>query len=262
MALKKDKKLLILVSNDDGVFAKGLQSLIDVVKPFGQVVVVAPEKGESGMSHAISINVPLRVKKIKEEKDLTIYSTSGTPVDCVKLAINQLLDREPDIVVSGINHGSNASISVIYSGTMGAAIEACLNNIPSIGFSLVNHNSDADFEMSKVYVEKIFKNVIENGLPKGTCLNVNFPDIPLKQVNGVKVCKMTKGVWKEEYDKRTDPHKRDYYWLTGNFNNSEPNEKDTDEWALNNNYIAIVPIHTDLTNYKALEQLKKNNYEV
>ncbi len=262
MALKKDKKLLILVSNDDGVFAKGLQSLIDVVKPFGQVVVVAPEKGESGMSHAISINVPLRVKKIKEEKDLTIYSTTGTPVDCVKLAINQLLDREPDIIVSGINHGSNASISVIYSGTMGAAIEACLNNIPSIGFSLLNHNSDADFEMSKVYVEKIFKNVIENGLPKGTCLNVNLPDIPLNQVKGVKVCRMTKGVWKEEYDKRTDPHEKDYYWLTGNFNNFEPDEKDTDEWALNNNYVAIVPIHTDLTNYKVLEQLKKNKYEI
>lgn len=262
MTIQKIKKPLILVSNDDGVYAKGLQALIEVVRPFGEVVVVAPEKGESGMSHAISINVPLRVRKVKEEKDLIIYSTTGTPVDCVKLAVNQLLDRAPDIIVSGINHGSNASISVIYSGTMGAAVEGCLNCIPSIGFSLLNHAPNADFEMSKVFVKQIFLNALENGIPANTCLNVNFPNIPLNQVKGVKVCRMARGVWKEEYDKRTDPHKRDYFWLTGSFKNFEPDETDTDEWALENNYVAIVPIHSDFTNYNALDKLKKTNYEI
>ncbi len=262
MIEENKKKPLILVSNDDGVYAKGLRSLIEIVKPLGEVVVVAPEKGESGMSHAISISVPLRVKKLEEEKDYTVYSTTGTPVDCVKLAINQLLDRLPDLIVSGINHGSNASISIIYSGTMGAAVEGCLNGIPSVGFSLLSHSPDADFEMSKIYTRKIINMIMKNGLPADTCLNVNFPNISRDKVKGIRVCRMTRGVWKEEYDKRIDPHKRDYYWLTGSFKNFEPDKEDTDEWALANNYVAIVPIHIDFTNYDALNELKRNNYEI
>ncbi|MFH2143772.1 MAG: 5'/3'-nucleotidase SurE [Bacteroidota bacterium] len=260
--MKKEikSKPLILVSNDDGVYAKGLQSLIEIVSEYGEIVVVAPEKGESGMSHAITINNPLRIKTIKESDSLKIYSSNGTPVDCIKLGLNQILNRKPDFLISGINHGSNASISVIYSGTMGAAIEGCFNEIPSVGLSLLNHRLDADFTMAKFYSKQILDNFIKNQTPIGTCLNVNFPDIPINEVKGIKVCRMARGVWKEEYDKRIDPHNSEYYWLTGNFKNYEPEATDTDEWALGNNYIAIVPIHTDLTAYKSINNFKNWKY--
>lgn len=254
--MNENNKPLILVSNDDGVNAKGLSELISIVQKYGEVVVVAPEKGESGMSHAISIKNPLRLNLIKNTKDLRIYSVPGTPVDCVKLAMNQILTRKPDIVVAGINHGSNASISVIYSGTMGATIEGCLNGIPSIGFSLTSHDPEADFSVSKPYAEKIFAQVLKQGLPKGVCLNVNFPVNGSSSFKGIKVCRQTQGVWKEEYEKRIDPHKQTYYWLTGNFKNFEPNSTDTDEWALQNNYAAIVPIRVDFTDYNSLKELK------
>jgi 5'-nucleotidase len=256
MKVKMKKKPLILVSNDDGFNALGLKALIEVVREFGEIVVVAPEKGESGMSHAISIVTPIRKKTILKEKDLTIYSVSGTPVDCVKLAINQLLDRKPDFLVSGINHGSNASISVIYSGTMGAAIEGCFNGIPSVGFSLLNHDPNADFTAAKVYTRIIFKELLNHGLPQGTCLNVNVPNEPMEKIKGIEVCRMAKGVWKEEYDKRKDPHGRSYYWLTGQFNNYEPNAKDTDEAVLAANKVAVVPVSVDITDYEALKNLK------
>lgn len=250
------KKPLILVSNDDGVNAKGLHELIEIAKEFGDTIVVAPEKGESGMSHAISIKNPLRLNQVSKNGTHTIYSVPGTPVDCVKLALNQVFDRKPDLVVSGINHGSNASISVIYSGTMGAAIEGCLNGIPSIGFSLTSHHPNADFSVSRKYVRKIIENTLKNGLPNGVCLNVNFPANGEKDYNGIKVCRQTKGVWKEEYDKRQDPHRQTYYWLTGSFNNFEPNAQDTDEWALENNYAAVVPVQVDFTSFEGIKFLK------
>ncbi|MBN2682337.1 MAG: 5'/3'-nucleotidase SurE [Bacteroidales bacterium] len=253
------KKPLILVSNDDGVNALGLKALIEVVTEFGEVIVVAPEKGESGMSHAISIVNPIRKKFVSKEDNLTIYSVNGTPVDCVKLALNQIVDRKPDFLVSGINHGSNASISVIYSGTMGAAIEGCFNGIPSAGFSLLNHDANADFTASKVFTRIIFKEMMQNGLPQGTCLNVNVPDLPLEKITGIEACRMAKGVWKEEYDKRTDPHGREYYWLTGHFNNFEPNAKDTDEAVLAANKVAIVPVSVDITDYEMLKSIKNWN---
>ncbi len=240
-------KPLILVSNDDGYNAKGISNLIELVKPYGEVLVVAPEKGESGMSHAITIKRPLRLTKIHEEKDLRIYSCSGTPVDSVKLALNQLLDRKPDILVSGINHGSNASISVIYSGTMGAVIEGCFNGIPSIGFSVCDHDKNADFNLAVKYSKIIFEDVLKNGLPPGICLNVNYPVIDIDKVKGIKVCRQTNGVWKEEFEKRTDPYGENYYWLTGSFRNAEPENTKTDEWALANNYVAVVPVKVDLT---------------
>lgn len=258
----KKNKPLILISNDDGVQAKGLHSLIESMKPFGEIVVVAPEKGESGKSHAITINTPVRVHKVSESEGLVIYSCTGTPVDSVKLAINQLLPRKPDFLVSGINHGSNASISVIYSGTMGAAIEGCLNGIPSIGFSVLDHSSNADFSLAEKYIGTIFKNVMENSLPVSVCLNVNFPVVPKNKVKGIRVCRQTKGVWKEEYEKRKDPHNHDYYWLTGDFHNFEPQAKDTDEWALANNYISIVPIHVDLTSYDGIKQIQGWTYDI
>jgi len=257
----KKKKPLILISNDDGVQARGLKALIDAMKPFGDIFVVAPEKGESGKSHAITITHPVRVTKVHEEEHLVIYSCTGTPVDSVKLAINQLMPRKPDFLVSGINHGSNASISVIYSGTMGAAVEGCLNGIPSLGFSVLDHSSKADFSIAQAYIGPIFKNIIANGLPKGTCLNVNFPVVPIKKIKGIKLCRQTRGVWKEEYERRKDPHNADYYWLTGDFHNFEPEAKDTDEWALANNYISIVPIHLDLTSEAGLKHLKNWTYD-
>lgn len=253
--MEEQKKHLILVTNDDGVFAPGLQVLIEVVRPFGHVVVVAPERGESGMSHAISIKNPIRLNKVKMEDGLEIYSCPGTPVDCVKLALNQVLPRRPDFVVSGINHGSNASISVIYSGTMGAAIEGCLNGIPSVGFSLLDHSMDADFRLSAKIASVVFSKVLQIGLPSDVCLNVNVPRIKEENCNGIVVCRQARGVWKEEYDKRIDPGKQPYYWLTGNFHNFEPEANDTDEWALANNFVSIVPVKVDFTSHEAIRSL-------
>lgn len=255
----KTQRPLILVTNDDGYFAPGLKVLIEMVKPYGDVIAVAPEQGVSGMSHAITIKVPLRLTHLESNENVEIYKVNGTPVDCVKIALNQIVDRKPDILVSGINHGSNSSISVIYSGTMGGAIEGSLNNIPSIGFSLCNHSMKADFSVAQKYGEHVFKEVFENGLPDFTCLNVNFPVVDEQNFKGLKVCRQARGVWKEEYEKRTDPHKGTYYWLTGNFNNHENGATDTDEWALANNYASIVPVRTDFTDFESLNKLKKLN---
>jgi len=254
--LEKVQKPLILVTNDDGYFAPGLHNLIDMVKPYGEVLVVAPEVGVSGMSHAITIKTPLRLTLLEKTNGVTFYKLNGTPVDCVKMAINQLVDRKPDILVSGINHGSNSSISVIYSGTMGGAIEGSLNKIPSIGFSLCSHRMDADFSLTKKYSEGIFLQVLKNGLPDYTCLNVNFPVIDESSFKGIKVCRQARGVWKEEYEKRVDPHGGEYYWLTGNFKNNENGSTDTDEWALDHNYASIVPVRTDFTDYENLKKLE------
>lgn len=248
---------LILVSNDDGVDAPGLQYLINIVREYGDVVVVAPEEGKSGMSHAISIRNPLRLNDFFKEDNVTVYSCPGTPVDCVKLALNQILDRTPDILVSGINHGSNSSVSLLYSGTMGAALEGCMNRIPSIGFSLLDHAHDADFTAAVHYGKMIFETVLEEGLPLGVCLNVNVPNIKLDEVKGVRVCRQAHGVWRESYDKRLDPRGTPYYWLSGEFKSYEPSElDDTDDWALENNYVAIVPVHADLTAHTAIDSLK------
>ena len=260
--LKKEKEPLILITNDDGISAKGLKSLINVLKSFGKLMVVAPEYQCSGTSHAITVKVPLRVNKVSENRNIIIYSCSGTPVDCVKLALNQLLERKPDLLISGINHGSNASISVVYSGTMAAAIEGCINKVPSVGLSLIDHSKDADFTLACKYSKKIAENILKNSLPAETCLNVNFPVVSLDEVKGVKICRQTKGFWKEEFEKKTDPNKRPYYWLTGNFVNFESEAKETDEWALRNKYVSIVPVQVDFTSYKAIEDLKKWNFEL
>jgi len=248
---------LILITNDDGIEAKGLHELIEVAKPFGQVVVIAPMEGQSGMSHAITVKFPLRIQKLKEEEHLTMYSCSGTPVDGVKLAISRLLPRRPDLILSGINHGSNSSASVMYSGTMGAAIEGCINGIPSIGFSILDFDHDADFSGAIPYVKRIIELSLKNGIPQGTCLNVNIPKAGSQRIQGMKVCRQNKGVWREEFEKRKDPHNQDYYWLTGEFYDLEPESVDTDQWALLNNYVSVVPVHPDLTAYHSLDALKK-----
>lgn len=248
---------LFLVTNDDGVDAKGIKSLIEVVRPVGRVLVVAPADPHSGMSHAITVKVPLRIEKVQEEENLLIYKCYGTPVDCVKMAFNHLLKEKPDLLVSGINHGSNASTSVFYSGTMGAVLEGCINEIPSIGFSLLNLDYDADFSAAKHYASLIIKKVLKTGLPVSVCLNVNIPDGPQDSLEGIRMCRQNKGYWKEEFDKRVDPMGRNYFWLTGNFYNTEPEATDTDEWALEHQYVSIVPQKIDLTCYDTLKSLQE-----
>ena len=249
----------ILISNDDGYQAKGLETLIKAAKPFADLIIVSSERGESGMSHAITMKTPLRIRKHKEEDGLSMYVINGTPTDCVKIALNRLVKRKPDLLLSGINHGSNASISIIYSGTMGAAREGCLNQIPSIGFSLLNHDKDADFSTVAHFIPKIIEQALKNGIADQTFLNINFPDIPVKDVKGMKICRQTKGVWKEEYIKRIDPNGGTYYWLSGAFSNFEPEAEDTDEWALEHNYIAIVPAKIDSTSYAELKTIENWN---
>jgi 5'-nucleotidase len=252
------KERLILVSNDDGMHAPGLEALIETVRPFGNVLVVAPSEGQSGMSHAITIKVPLRIHKVRTESEtnVTRYICSGTPVDCIKLAISKLAEHKPDLIVSGINHGGNSSASIVYSGTMAAAMEGCVNGIPSIGFSLLDVSRDADFSAVKEIAREIIEKTFAEPLPDGVCLNVNFPRSPISEIRGIRICRQTKGFWIEEFDKRTDPNRKDYYWLTGLFQNLEPEASDTDEWALSNNYVSIVPVKIDLTSYETMEQIR------
>ncbi len=257
MEAEKRERPLILVTNDDGVHAGGIKSLMETAAEFGDVLVVAPSTGQSGMSHAITVKEPIRAEKIVEESGIRVYSCTGTPVDCVKLAISQIIAGKPDLVLSGVNHGANSAASVIYSGTMAAAIEGCINQVPSIGFSLADYSPYADFSVAKVFIHKIIENVVKNGLPEEICLNVNIPAVEEKLVKGVKVVRQNKGFWKEEFDKRTDPMNRQYYWLTGEYKNCEPDASDTDEWALKNNYVAVVPVHIDMTGYAAIKALKK-----
>jgi 5'-nucleotidase len=256
----KKRELLILITNDDGIKAKGLKSLVNVVKPLGRIFVVSPIEAHSGMSHAITVKVPLRVKKIKGDNNITIYGCNGTPVDCVKLAFNEILPGKPDLLLAGINHGSNTAASIFYSGTMAAALEGCINEIPSVGISLASHDPDADLTATEFYSKKIIRKLIENGLSKSICLNVNVPDIPLQKIKGIKVCRQTKGYWQEEFEKRTDPQGNKYFWLTGKFHNSEPEASDTDEWALKNKYVSIVPTQVDLTSYDTIRTIKNWNF--
>ena len=256
----KMSKPLILVTNDDSIVAPGIRALIEVMKEIGDVIVVAPDSPQSAMGHAITINNTLKLEKVHLDKDLSQeYSCSGTPVDCVKIAVNEILKRKPDLCVSGINHGSNSSINVIYSGTMSAAVEAGIEGIPAIGFSLLDYSWDADFEPIKSHVKQIALGVLEKGLPEGVILNVNFPKLSKDEIKGVKICRQAKAMWQEEFDKRTNPQGKDYYWLTGKFVNLDKGT-DTDEWALENGYISIVPVQFDLTAHHAMQQL--NSWEL
>ncbi|ALJ05165.1 stationary phase survival protein SurE [Pseudalgibacter alginicilyticus] len=249
------KKPLILVTNDDGINAPGIRTLIDVMLTIGNVVVVAPDSPQSGMGHAITLDSTLYVERlIVNGKKTNEYSCSGTPADCVKLGIKEILDRRPDICVSGINHGSNSSINVIYSGTMSAALEAGIEGIPSIGFSLLDYSWNANFEACKKYVKLITENVLKHGLTKGVVLNVNIPNVDQKEIKGVKICRQAKANWEEKFDKRISPQGRDYYWLSGKFVNLD-NGEDTDEWALTNNYVSVVPIQFDLTAHHSIQNL-------
>ncbi len=246
---------LILVTNDDGIFAPGIRALVEAVGPFGDVFVVAPDQPQSGMGHAITIHSTLRVEKAPLPGTVAAWSCSGTPVDCVKMAVNKLLPRKPDLCVSGINHGANHSINIIYSGTMSAAVEGAIEGVPSIGFSLLDYAIDADFTAAKKYVTRIVADVLQNSLPAGVCLNVNIPKLGINELQGIKVCRQARGTWIEELDERTDPMGKTYFWLTGYFKNFEEEATDTDVWALDHGYISLVPVQFDLTAHHALAAL-------
>lgn len=243
----------ILVVNDDGVTAPGIRNLIEAVKTLGNVVVVAPDGPQSGMGHAITIGKPLRFDRVHLYEGVEMYKCSGTPVDCVKLAVNKIFKgKKPDLCVSGINHGLNNSINVIYSGTMSAAVEGAIEAIPSIGFSLDDFSEEADFSHCLKFVTSIARQVLLHGLPQATLLNVNFPRGP--QIKGIKICRQANAKWAEEFDERKDPYGRPYYWLTGVFQNNDKGE-DTDVWALDNGFVSVVPVQFDLTAHHAIPLL-------
>lgn len=255
-----NERPIILVTNDDGITAPGLQNLVEAVKDLGDVVVVAPDKPQSGMGHAITIGVPLRLTKLNQFLGGAVeaYQTTGTPVDCVKIAVDKILHRKPDICLSGINHGANHSINVIYSGTMSAAMEASIESIPSIGFSLLDYRVDADFTASKIYVHRIVESLLrKKSDAKHLLLNVNIPAVPLELMNGIKVCRQAYAKYDEDFDERQDPNGKKYYWLTGEFKNFDEGD-DTDVWALEHNYVSVVPVQFDLTNYELKKDLEKN----
>ncbi|WP_295767604.1 5'/3'-nucleotidase SurE [uncultured Mucilaginibacter sp.] len=243
----------ILVVNDDGITAPGIKALMETVQQLGRVVVVAPDSPQSGMGHAITIGKPLRLDRVELYDGVEMYKCSGTPVDCVKLAVNRIFrGKKPDLCVSGINHGLNNSINVLYSGTMSAAVEGAIEGIPSIGFSLDDYTLQANFKPCLPYVRQIAEQVLQRGLPSGTLLNVNFP--AGDNLKGIKVCRQAHGKWAEEFDERMDPHKRPYYWLTGEFQLNDQGQ-DTDVWALDNNYASVVPVQFDMTAHHAISVL-------
>lgn len=247
---------IILITNDDGITAPGIRNLVEAVKDLGEVVVVAPDKPQSGMGHAITIGVPLRLSKVKTFGEIEAWQCSGTPVDCVKLAVDKILHRKPDICLSGINHGANHSINVIYSGTMSAAMEASIERIPSIGFSLLDYSVEADFTASRFYVHKIVNSLLGKKNNRHLLLNVNIPAVPLELMNGIKVCKQAYAKYDESFDERSDPSGKTYYWLTGKFQNYD-DSKEADVWALENNYVSVVPVQFDLTNYALKKELEE-----
>ena len=254
--MMKIKKPLILISNDDGFQAKGINVLIDTLRDIADLLVCAPDSGRSGYGCAFSVFNPLHLKLRRKEKGLEVWSCDGTPVDCVKLALDQLCTkRKPDMVIGGINHGDNASVNTHYSGTMGVAMEGAMKYIPSVAFSLCDHDEDADFDPLLPYIRHITQKVLEEGLPEGVCLNVNFP--VAKKFKGVKVCRMAKGTWGNECVRSIHPRGSEYFWMVGSYVNDEPKAKDTDNWALTHGYVAITPTRVDVTAYETMEKIKQ-----
>ena len=255
--VKKKTRPVILITNDDDITSKGIRSLVEAVSDLAKVVVVAPDKPQSGMGHAITIGSPLRMNRVNLFNGIEAWQTSGTPVDCVKLAVDKILHRKPDLCLSGINHGANHSINVLYSGTMSAAMEAAIEGIPSIGFSLLDYNYDADFTASKQIVYKMVKAILNKKIDKNLLLNVNIPIATPENIKGIKICRQANAKYTEDFIERTDPHQKKYFWLTGEFKNFDKG-KDSDVWALQNNYVSVVPVQYDLTHYKLKQKLEKS----
>lgn len=252
------KRPLLLISNDDGYQAKGIRQLVEMLSDLGDIIVCAPDSGRSGFSCAFSATKPLLLNRQEPYdpamKNVEVWSSNGTPVDCIKLALAELVPRKPDMIIGGINHGDNASVNAHYSGTMGVTLEGCMKYIPSVAFSLCDHRDDADFEPLRPLIRQITEKILADGLPLGVCLNVNFPLV--ESFKGVKVCRMAKGTWSSEVERRHHPRGYDYWWMIGRYTNDEPDAEDTDNWALSHGYIAITPTQIDVTAYQAIEQIK------
>ncbi len=256
--MKNQEEKLIFLTNDDGYNSKGFEAAIRIASRFGKVIAIAPETVQSGMSQAITMYSPLYMRRIERDDDAEVYAFSGTPVDCVKMAFDCLLaDKRVDLVISGINHGSNSAVNVLYSGTMGAAIEGSFYGCPAIGLSLCDHDWNADFTAAEHYGEQIVRAVLESKIATPLCLNVNVPVGGLDKVHGIRISRQNRGYWREEFYRREDPRGREYYWLTGEFINVEPDAEDTDEWALDHGYVSVVPVHVDLTDYRRMDDLRK-----
>jgi 5'-nucleotidase len=252
--MEMTKQPLLLLSNDDGVTAKGLNVLIEALRPLGQLIVVAPDGPRSGFAGAITCDRPLRLKEVRNEEGLKVYACSGTPVDCVKLAMDAVVPRRPDVVIGGINHGDNSSVNVHYSGTMGVVLEGCMKGIPSIGFSSCDQRADADFSAMIPHIVRITQEVLAKGLPEGICLNVNAP--VGNSLKGIRVCRQTRGTWAKEWIAQQNPRGGEHYWLTGEYVNFEPEAEDTDHWAMDHGFVAITPTRIDVTAYEVMDSLK------
>lgn len=252
------QKPLILITNDDGISAKGIRSLLEAIQDFGELVLIAPDSPQSGMGHAITIHNPLRLKRSDIYGDVVSYSCSGTPVDCVKLGVSEVMHRKPDLLISGINHGANTATNVLYSGTMSAAVEGAMEGIPSIGFSLDNFDADADFSIAQEVARRVVSEVLTKKLPLGTCLNVNIPNVTASEHKGIQICKQAHAYWEDRFDKREDQFGNPYYWLTGNFTDIGKTQ-DTDLFWIEKGFSTIVPTKFDMTAYEALDELKKWN---
>lgn len=250
------KRPLILIANDDGYQAKGIQELAKAASQTGSVVVMAPDSPRSGFSTCITSEHPVSYKKISETDNIEIYGCTGTPVDCIKLALLELAPQVPDLILSGINHGSNAGINAHYSGTMGAVFEGCMKRIPSIGFSLCDHRPDADFTPALPWITKIIQEILKNGLPEGVCLNVNFPEqAPYK---GLKICTQDIGIWENEWFKTpVPPRNKEVFWITGSYRSLKKDDENTDNWALDHGYVAVSPLQIDMTAYASMKELEK-----
>ena len=250
------KRPLLLISNDDGYLAKGINCLVEMLSDLGDIIVCAPEDARSGFSCAFSATVPLRLQCRAQRPGVEIWSCTGTPVDCVKMALAEIVPRMPDLVIGGINHGDNASVNAHYSGTMGVTLEGCMKYIPSVAFSLCDHRENADFEPLCPLICEITQRVLREGLPLGVCLNVNFPLLEDRGYKGVRVCRMAKGTWGQEVTKCHHPRGYDYWWMVGSYTNDEPEAEDTDNWALTHGYVAITPTQIDITAYQAMDKIK------
>ena len=247
---------MILISNDDGYQAKGINFLIDIVKDYDDVLVCAPDDARSGFACAFTANSPLTLTLHRKEHGIAVWSCNGTPVDCVKMALAELCHEKPRMIIGGINHGDNASVNTHYSGTMGVTIEGCMKYIPSVAFSLCDHRPDADFTPLEPYIRQVVQRVLSEGLPQGVCLNINFPLLSSGSYQGVKVCRMAKGTWGNEVTKCRHPRGYDYWWMVGSYTNDEPEADDTDNWALQHGYVAITPTRIDVTAYEAIDLIK------
>ena len=259
------KRPLLLISNDDGYQAKGINDLVEMLSDIGDIIVCAPEEARSGYSCAFSATTPLQLRCREKRTGVEIWSCNGTPVDCVKMALAEIVPRKPDMIIGGINHGDNGSVNTHYSGTMGVTLEGCMKYIPSVAFSLCDHRDNADFQPLRPLIRQITERVLHEGLPLGVCLNVNFPLIlgdpsdPRTAYKGVRVCRMAHGTWSNEVTKCHHPRGYDYWWMVGSYQNDEPTAEDTDNWALTHGYVAITPTQIDVTAYRAMDQIKSWN---